>query len=71
MKTSHNCLRCRGEMFCEDHYPQPHGHEGCGGAGLPCPICWPNGVKPIVEWDEVVASDLPAEQTARHKARPS
>jgi hypothetical protein len=31
------CGRCADGWVCEDHPDQPHGHDGCDGAGEPCP----------------------------------
>lgn len=34
------CTRCRDEGWvCEEHTHEPMGHDGCGGAGDPCPAC--------------------------------
>jgi len=34
------CGRCHDEAWvCESHPDEPWEHEGCGGAGMPCPSC--------------------------------
>jgi len=34
------CVRCRGVLWiCEAHPERPWPHEGCRGAGDPCPVC--------------------------------
>lgn len=36
------CPTCGGERWlCEEHQDQPMGHDGCSGAGDPCPDCQP------------------------------
>jgi hypothetical protein len=35
-----SCPRCAGiGWVCEEHPDQPMRHEGCRGAGDPCPVC--------------------------------
>jgi hypothetical protein len=42
--TEPACKLCRGERWvCEEHPDQPMGHDGCRGAGVPCPLCNPAG----------------------------
>jgi len=34
------CTRCQGERWtCEEHPALPCNHDGCNGAGDPCPVC--------------------------------
>ena len=34
--------RCNGTGWvCEEHPNHPMGHDGCKGAGDPCPVCNP------------------------------
>ena len=34
------CARCRNTGWvCETHDDRPMDHEGCHGAGMPCPSC--------------------------------
>lgn len=34
------CPTCHGLRWtCEDHPELPQNHDGCGGAGVPCPRC--------------------------------
>jgi hypothetical protein len=34
------CARCRDVGWvCERHDDKPWEHDGCGGAGMPCPDC--------------------------------
>jgi hypothetical protein len=41
--TKITCVRCRGVLWiCEAHPDCPWPHDGCRGAGDPCPVC--NGV---------------------------
>lgn len=36
------CKRCQGKQWvCERHPEKPMWHKGCGGAGMPCPLCNP------------------------------
>jgi len=38
--TEPDCKLCRGiRWVCEEHPDQPWGHDGCRGAGMPCPLC--------------------------------
>jgi len=38
--TEPDCKLCRGVRWvCEEHPGQPMGHDGCRGAGVPCPLC--------------------------------
>jgi hypothetical protein len=42
--TDLRCKLCRDERWvCEEHPDQPMGHDGCRGAGVPCPDCNPAG----------------------------
>lgn len=35
-----DCPLCHGERWvCEEHPDQPVDHDGCTGAGDPCPVC--------------------------------
>ena len=71
-RTTRSCHLCGGLLLCEEHYLQPQGQKGCTAASVPCAICWPDSEKPIIEWDEIIASvDLPADRTATNKVRPS
>jgi len=41
------CVQCLGlKWVCESHPTQPWPHQGCDGAGKPCPTCntepWPD-----------------------------
>ena len=39
-ETTRTCVRCRGHLWiCEAHLDRPWPHEGCRGAGDPCPVC--------------------------------
>lgn len=41
------CPRCGGKKWvCEVHDDQPWPHEGCGGAGMPCPLCQHASTRP-------------------------
>lgn len=47
------CPFCRGsDWVCEEHHDRPMGHEGCGGAGMPCPQCQIPGAKPRFQKDQ-------------------
>jgi len=38
--TEPDCKLCRGVRWvCEERPGQPMGHDGCRGAGVPCPLC--------------------------------
>jgi hypothetical protein len=42
--TEPDCTLCRDERWiCEEHPDQPMRHDGCRGAGVPCPDCNPAG----------------------------
>jgi hypothetical protein len=42
--TKPDCKRCWDERWvCEEHLARPMGHDGCRGAGVPCPDCNPAG----------------------------
>jgi hypothetical protein len=37
------CSRCADTgWICEEHPDKPMDHEGCVGAGMPCPLCNPS-----------------------------
>ena len=37
-----NCARCQDTRWtCEEHPDKPMRHDGCNGAGDPCPLCNP------------------------------
>lgn len=38
MPKTEECTRCHGVAWvCEEHPDKPMFHDGCGGAGMPCP----------------------------------
>jgi hypothetical protein len=40
MTVEFACKLCRDRRWiCEAHPDQPMDHDGCGGAGMPCPMC--------------------------------
>ena len=40
MSETKTCVQCRGLLWiCEAHPERPWPHEGCRGAGDPCPVC--------------------------------
>lgn len=53
------CPRCEGSpepgWVCEEHTDKPWGHDGCGGAGVPC-VCNPLGA---MQWVEVFPDTEP------------
>ena len=58
--TLQNCARCQDTHWvCEEHPDKPMDHDGCGGAGMPCPICNPSsrGKVPILPPDFEVDRD--------------
>jgi hypothetical protein len=59
----HPCS-CREGWICEDHPPQPLGHDDCAGAGMRClnPDCpWWRGPAPAaldtIDWTDRVSTD--------------
>jgi hypothetical protein len=57
------CARCQDTRWvCEEHPEMPMGHDGCGGAGDPCPDCNApkDGDPPALPPDfEISFDDLP------------
>jgi hypothetical protein len=42
------CARCHDTHWtCEEHPDKPMGHDGCKGAGDPCPDCNPQSADKV------------------------
>ena len=53
-RNAMNCTRCQDiRWICEEHPDKPMEHDGCKGAGMPCPDCNPSsrGKVPVLPPD--------------------